>query len=677
MAYDDITNESTDVSPDTTSDMVGMDESAEEPGQSDSKREYKRWLARIRHARKLRKDWEREYQVETCEEFYLGKQQKGLPPGVKVINHFQATINVTIPGLLFDNPRFLARPKAGKFAPQSSENAKIAEGVLDAIASQDDNLQNAAQLGLLQNFWRVGILKIIYDPSLIPNPKADEPIHQTDAAGNIMHSPFGQPLPMVDPQTGLPMVEPPEILSDETYRFEWVDARNMLLPDDGPDMSKWTWLGEEIEVALEDAQADERFPSDLRDKFRDAGKKGKDDPDYGTGDGVDDDADTEEYEPCFRYVECYDLRKRSWYILTEQSDIHDFLFQGPLPDGIEDHPYAILPGWIRNTGPEPSPWPLPFTNPWLDLQKEYNIRRQQMMEGAKRSARKLLFEKNTFEDADEALKALQSNKDMEGVMVMDINRPPVPMEERALNAAITNDVPALMMDWRIVTGQTGAKMGIAGSADTATEATFVERASNLRDAQMQKAVVAWLKTAGKKMWQLVRATLTLQLFIKMRGMDDKAVQMYLSSTFGIPPEALALFPQLAQGLVDRFGTQTIEPVTREDLQFEADIDIIPASTRPRNLTVERQQWLEFLGLIAQAPQLALSRSLLEETAAKFDFISPQMVEEIHALAITMMQANMANAGRQSGGANPETGKGSAEAKKNGNMSQAQQGAELQ
>jgi hypothetical protein len=306
------------------------------------------------------------------------------------------------------------------------------------------------------------------------------------------------------------------------------------------------------------------------------------------------------------------------------------------------------------------------------LQKEYNIRRQQMMEGAKRSARKLLFEKNTFEDSDEALKALQSNKDMEGVMVMDLLRPPVPMQESPLNSSITNDVPALLMDWRIITGQTGAKMGQSDTS-TATEATFVERASNLRDAELQKAVLRWLKTAGTKMWKLVRATLTLQLFVKLRGMDDNAVKMYLSTTFGIPPEIAMLFPQIQQGLVDRFGHETIEPVSREDLQFEADIDVIPSSTKPRNLTVERQQWLEFLGLIAQAPQLALSRSLLEETAAKFDFISPQMVEEMHALAIAMMQQQMATAGH--GGENTQTGKGSAEAKKNGNQSQSSQGTE--
>lgn len=635
-------------------------------------KEYKTWLHRIRRARKQRKDWEREYQVETCENFYLGKQQKGLPPGVKVINHFLATINVTVPGLLFDNPTFLARPKPGRTSPQSAENAKIAEGVLAAIAAEDDNLQNAAKFALLQNFWRIAVLKCIYDPSLEPNPKAGQPIFNTDAAGNVIHQ-MGEPVPMTDPQTGAPMTEPDQVMSDETYRWEWVDARSMLLPDDGPDMAKWTWLGEEIEVPLDDAKADERFPADLRALFKDVGNKHEEERPDDSGYPTDDES-TKEYEPRFRYVECYDIKKKQWYILTEQGDIQDFLLYQPLPDGIEDHPYAILPGWLPNTGPIPMAWPVPFTNPWLDIQREYNIRRQQMMEGAKRSARKVIYEKSTFEDSDEALKALQSNKDMEGVMVQDLNRPPVPMAEVPLNASITNDVPALLMDWRLITGQTGAKMGVS-DADTATEATYVERASNLRDAELQKAVYRWLKVAGQKMWQLVKATLTLQLFVKLRGMDNDAIDLYLQSAFGIPPQLSMLFPQLKQGLVARFGQETIEPVSREDLQFEADIDIVPSSIRPRNLTVERQQWIEFLGLIAQAPQLALSRTLLEETAAKFDFISPQMVEEVHAMAITMMMQNAAMAGRP-GGNNVQTRSGSQEAQKNGNMSQASQGTEM-
>ena len=644
-----------------------MEATEEETGPT---KEFRRWKHRISCARKLRKDWEHDFQVEKCEQFYLGKQQKGLPAGVKTINHFIATINTTIPGLLFDSPRFLARPKPGHMAPSSKEEAKIAEGVLDSIAKQDGNLENAAHLALLQNFWRIGVIKCIYDPSLEPNPNAGKPVFETDASGNVIFDPNTQaPMTMADPITGEEMLEPDQVMSDETYRWEWVDSRNMLLPDDGPDMKKWRWLGEEIEVELDEAKEDERFPAHLRARFKDSGKKVEDADGYAN----DGNEDTEGYEACFRYVECYDLKKKRWYILADGSDINEFLLEEPLPEGIEDHPYAILPGWLINTGPEPSPWPLPYTNPWLYLQEEYNIRRLQMMEGAKRSARKVLYEKGMFEDSDEALKALQSNQDMQGVMVTDINRPPAPMAENSLNASITNDVPALLMDWRIVTGQTGMKMGVA-DADTATEATFVERASNLRDTELQKSVGRWLKTAGQKMWQLVKATLTLKMFIKLRGMDDQSIQRFMQSRYGIPPEALAMFPALASQIVQKFGDETIEPISREDLTFEVDIDIVPGSTKPRNLTVERQQWLEFLSLVATNPQLALSRTLLEETAAKYDFIDPAMVEEVHAMAMMMIQIKANQAGHAQGGGG-EQNQAPGESSKNGKASAASQGAE--
>lgn len=640
-------------------------------------KDLKRWRQRATKARKLRKDWESDYKVKECEEFYLGKQWKGLKPGEKAINHFLATVKVTIPSLLYDQPTFLARPKPGSGSPVTSDEAKIAEGVLNSVATQDDNLRNASRLGLLQNFFRIAVLKVCYDPYLEPNPRGGEPIFQQDISGNIIYDPqTGQPQPEMDPTTGEVLTEPSEVICDEAYKFEWVDASKMLLPDEGPDMSKWSWVAEEIEVDLDDAKADDRFPAELRSRFKPSGK----DPDDSRSDySENSDDNSEDLDPCFRYVEAWDKKRKEHLIFTEQNDIHDFLLREPLPDGIEDHPYAIMPGWSPNIGPEPSPWPLPFTSPWVELQSEYNISRQQQLEGGKRSARKVLYEANTFPPSEggqeEALKALQSSKDMEGVMVTDINRPPVPMAEVDLNPAIYKASASLMMDWRLVTGQTGQKMG-AADADTATEATLINQASNLRDADLQKEVVQWLKVAGKKMLQLIKQTLTLKLWVNIRGMDDRAIENYLQSVYQLPPQLLQLFPALKDGIVQRFGDNRIQGVTREMLQGEVELSITPGSTRPRNLTVERQQLLEFLGLIAQAPQVALSRRLLEEIGAKFDFLDAATIEEVHALAMTMIQINQAQAGRQQGGANKETASGSAEASKNGNLSQASQGTEM-
>jgi hypothetical protein len=176
------------------------------------------------------------------------------------------------------------------------------------------------------------------------------------------------------------------------------------------------------------------------------------------------------------------------------------------------------------------------------------------------------------------------------------------------------------------------------------------------------------------MLQLLSATLTLQMFVNIRGLDDAAVVAYMTAVYGIPPEAMMMFPELKQEMVRRFGQNKIEGVTRDDLQGDFQVDVQPGSTRPRSLAVERQQWLEFLQILATNPQIALSKILLEETAAKYDFINPTMVEEVHALAMTMMQAAATQAGRQGGaGSDVKNTKGTDQS--NGKQGQAAQGNE--
>ena len=69
----------------------------------------------------------------------------------------------------------------------------------------------------------------------------------------------------------------------------------------------------------------------------------------------------------------------------------------------------------------------------------------------------------------------------------------------------------------------------------------------------------------------------------------------------------------------------------------------------QNQEVERSQWIQFLQIIGQFPQLALSRELLRETAAKFEYISERMLDELTALAQQMVAINANQAGRSQGG----------------------------
>lgn len=672
-----------DTSVDTPAGPVD-DTSNNEDAKAQNLHDLKLWRRRISRARKLRKDWEKDFRVNECEEYYLGKQYDALPDNSGVINHFLATVRVTLPNLVFDDPKYMVRPAPGFSASPVQVKAQAAEGCLTSVAKHKDCLRNAARLAVLQNFFRIAVLKQVYDPTIVPNPQAGDPIYKRNAQNQIIYDVQndGAPMPELDPTTGVALTEPGEIMTGETYRFEWVDASRMLLPDEGPDQLRWTWVAEEMEVCLADAQDDDNFPSDLRDRFKpsrltDTDATQGEKQSYETNKNDDSGEEFPEDET-FCYTVIYDIKHRELLIVAKDSSINDFLLRQPMPEGIEEHPYAILPGWIPNIGPDGgSPWPVPYTMSWLDLQDEYNLRRLQMRNGAARSARKILATKSMFENEEEARKALQSATDMEAVFVKDLLRVPVIMADSDINPAIYKDMTTTLSDWRLITGQTGAKVGMP-DADTATEATFVQQASNLRDADLQHDVNAWFRVAGRKMLQLLSATLTLQMFVNIRGLDDQAVVSYMTAVYGIPPEAMMMFPELKQEMVRRFGQNKMEGVTRDDIQGDFQVDVQPGSTRPRSLAVERQQWLEFLQIIATQPQLALSKILLEETAAKYDFINPTMVEEVHALAMTMMQMRMAVAGQAGGaGSTPQNTKGTDQQAGHAKMAHAAQGNEVQ
>lgn len=618
-----------------------------------------KWKTRADRAEKVRRDWETQYDVERCERYFLGQQwDRGVKASDVVFNHFLATVKVITPNLLFSQPKYFIRPRPGRVAPAGELRAAMAEGCLDFIGGQDQNLKRSAKLSVLQAFFRIGALKMVYDPRLEPNPRKGEPMYESDEDGVPIKDAQGQSITKMDPLTGDPIVEPNEVLTDEMYRYTYVDARHLLLPDEGADRQRWTWIGEQVLVPLSEAKSDSRFPLTLRDQFT-ANTSGTEDTR-----GAYAHLKSVQQDEMFRYTEVYDRIGKRLIIWADGQTFEDFLVDDMLPPGIEDHPYALLFLGDPILGPTPSPWPLPFTRSWLDVQTEYNIARKQITEGGKRSARKIYYDDGTFPDADEATKAMQDSGDMTGVKVNDVTRPPVTLPDPPINSDIYKNVSLLQNDQRIITGQTGARQGDPESG-TATESTFVERAANLRDAELQDLVMDWLAEGGQKMLQLVQGTLTLGLWVKMRGFSDKEFLKYAEHAWQIPQERMMVLlqsmPAIKQILMARFGDEKWQMITREELTFQAQVTVAPGSMRPRNLDLERRQWLEILGLLGQYPQLALSRELMRETFAKYEGLNDRMIEELMSLAEKMVAIQSKVAGREHGGATNGGGAGSATA----------------
>lgn len=614
-----------------------------------------KWKTRIAKAQRLRKNWEDKYKVDECEKFILGFQWRSERVTDPVFNHTLSTLLTLRPNIFFGNPKFYVRPKPSVRSNVSERSAAILEGVLSTVGERDDNLQNAANLALWQNFTRVGVMKVTYDPRFENNPNKGEPIYVTNSEGEVQfNKETGEAPVQKDPRTGLAMVELAEVMTDEVYKYSWVDAVNMLLPDEGPDMSKWTWIGEEVVVSLEDAKNDERFPKSIREQLSPNESDTKPLRQRKVDLPVSDERDAER----IRYVEIYDIREKKLLIWADGQVFNDFLVNDDLPDGIKDHPYAVMPQWIPILGPDPLPWPEPYIFAWLDVQREYNIRRKQITEGCKRMARKIYYDDNTFPNEEEALKSLQSGQDLSAAKVNTIKNVPVILTDPPVPPSFFADLNALESDWRIITGQSGARLQDPDKG-TATESSFVERAAGLRDTDLYRHVDSWLSTAGIKMKRLVESTLTLGMMINIRGYNDKEFKQYAERTYGLKPEALEFIPGLKEIFKERFGQDQWKNVTREQLQFESEVTVIPGSYKPHNLDTERSQWIQFLTMIGKYPQLTMSRELLQETASKFEYISEKMVDELYALGKKMMDAQQKTAGRSGGGGEGNGGGGSA------------------
>jgi hypothetical protein len=385
-----------------------------------------------------------------------------------------------------------------------------------------------------------------------------------------------------------------------------------------------------------------------------------------------------EGDELFRYYEIYDMKAKKQILFTDGQDFDDFLVHDVLPKGIEDHPYAVLNLGDPIISPDASPWPCPPTKSWLPVQEDLNTTLKMIVEGAKRAARKIGYDEGTFANAEEIAK-YQSSDDMAGVKLNDVMRPPIAIPDPPLPPDLYNSVNLLMTMWRIITGLTGARGGNPDS-ESATEAAFVERAANLRDTDAQGLVNDWLSTAGQKMFQLVKETMTLEMMVKLRDFTSDEVLNYVAAMYGIDPIMLQtmiqMMPDVKDQLLRQYGQDRVTTVTREDLTFEADVSIVPGSARPMSLDNERKVSMEFLTTIGAAPQLLLSPPLLQWIGAKFDPPIPQNVlMSLTQLAQAMMGATQTQAGHAPGSdkGGPNPGAGTGKTAGNPDMAAQQQG----
>ena len=611
---------------------------------------------RVTNARRIRRQWQERYKLQELYSKFLGDSElfgsAEFDEDRFMVNRMWPTIKTLMPSLFIQNPSFIVRSKNESQDPNSILKAQMSQAALKSIAEQEHHLEFSTKLALLQAFFSIGVLKSIYRPQLVKNPRAGEPMFENLNGVPILDE-NQLPKEIIDPRTGEQAIEPKEIMSDETYRWNWVNGDKMLLPDQGPDHLRWKWIGEEVTVLLDEARNDERFPSNLRNQLRsNTGPGGRElmgrseNSELGLAGFPDQIGSGDEW---LTYVEYWDIVEKRHIVWVDNQTFSQtqFLVDEDYPDGVEDHPYSLLLGFTPIIAPRPSPWPLPHTWNWLGLQKEWAIRRRQGMVGAKRSARKYFYDDATFADAEFAVAALQSSEDMQGVKLNDMSRQPAVQQDPPIPVNINEDLQLIERDWNVTTG-IGARQGQRGR-NTATETQIEQQAGETRDLDMRHAVNVWLETSGQKMFQLLQATLTLGMYAKMRGASDSLYLNWVARVYG--PEfaqQVNQFPSVRRSFDEQFGDDRWQYLTREELDFEAEVSIAPGSARPRNMQNEKRDFFELISILGSNPLLTQSRALLNRVADMFEFFDVSMIDEILAASQRAQQIEAVQAGRFQG-----------------------------
>ena len=161
-------------------------------------------------------------------------------------------------------------------------------------------------------------------------------------------------------------------------------------------------------------------------------------------------------------------------------------------------------------------------------------------------------------------------------------------------------------------GTAEAARGIAGS-ESATEAGILNSRLNLKEGDAMSMVVDFVVDIAEKLDALVQTHIEQDEAVKITG------------------------PQGEFWEIVRVNDYT-------EIEGEYQYSVNVGSTIPQLPQMERASWQAFLALLAQFPQLLLSKRLLKSTAEQHHIEDEALVEELHMIGKQMMSGQIPQSG---------------------------------
>lgn len=567
----------------------------------------KKWEEKLQRAKKVREQWAKQFKTEIGRAYFEGDQNPGYPQEEWItVNKIYSHLQAQLPLLYSMDPYFYVKlKKSYSIDPEQIAKfeamGKTRQAMLNYLKGELD-LKSKARLGIQDAHFEYGVLKVRRASDLKDHPHAGEPVLDEDGT------------PLKDEKTGKEITYPDTLPVNERYELFRIHPCDFLWDEDaGPLEDSWGWVAQHIRMTKAEALKDKRF-----DKKSVKSAKPKKEADGSAKKGglvttIIESFRPEDDEKVYLDIwEIYDLKAREMLMLAEDAD--DLLVDArTLPGGIEKHPFSILRFTLRDK----SPYPIPPVSPALDPQKELCLSRSRRLTHRKRFNRKYEVVTNKLTDPTTALPKIESGED--GTIIeVQVAGAVNPIADAPLDQQEMLELQMMNNDLVEALGTPGSARGVA-DADSATEASILDKRLEVREGDRLSMVVDWITGCAGKLDQLVETHID----------KDEAVRI--------------------TGVQGEFW-QTIREQDYKDIEGEYEYSVNLGASQARLPEIERAQWIAFLSqVVIPFPQILTLPNLMKRMAAMFHIEDEAAVEELRQLGLKMMAGLTPMPGNQGGG----------------------------
>ena len=568
-------------------------------------------LDKIRVANTYHKKWWDKFRVADNIKYYEGQQWAGYSTYFKnnyrpsVVNLVFSTIEVQLPSLLFSQPIFNVSAKKTATDPEGeNRRTQLQEDALNTFVTDPDSLfAEEVEAAIVDSFFAFGVLEIGLDANYIINPNAGKPYLKKD--GEVLRD-----------ITGKDIVQPDEIPEYEQLYLKRIHPAQLRVGGmDSRYLERCNWVAYYEYVDILDLKGNKALKNVDKLTFSGARTLEFDNTFEERSEELDSLCKSGDVIKLWHY---WDQRRHEFHIFTDVF-VDDYLFNAPY----KGLPLFDLKFHNRMRGF----YPIPPVSQWLGPQDDINVANEQIRVHQRRGSRKYLIRKNTV-DTDVMDNLMFGPDGTYGECEGDPNTTIAVVPLAPLDSVVDKVLILAKDNFNIVSGTRSEARGVADRT-TATQAQIMDARSQIRESRPKIVIANWLNRIARQIMSL-QQRITLPFWIEVNNTKEE-------NLMGNVQETQKLY-------------QEITGMDIEGLDFNVHIDV--TSMSPIDEQEQKNKFLEFMAIINNYPQIALSPTLIRETAKRVGFkTNEKVLRELQDMAL-LQQAAMQAQVQSAAGNNP-------------------------